>query len=180
MPDSLIRPLEQSIAAYLDKKLPQVAVRLWADVFGGAAPQSRSLICVGHSRSESETISKIPYSWKETATFEIRVECVDLRDHQKAMGIMESAIGLLAGVQWFQEWEAIAPVSYGVEGYRADAKIWSYTGTVTSSIARPCDALTPIEEIPTDSLRVVSVGLWNSYGLPGNENDRVIALDEWN
>jgi hypothetical protein len=156
MPDAPVM-LENAIAAELGKL--GARVRIFADAFrkeGGA--QQRINVLVGHSGSEHIWATEYPaVAGFEVASFEIRVESADIKNHQAAFSYLSAAMGLLRGFEPITNIRPILPFRYAPNGYDTQAGVWSYTGIVRAQIMRPAtyEFLEDIE--PTE---LITVGLW--------------------
>ena len=150
--------LELAIARKL-AELP-ARVKRFADEFRktGTAQQGISVL-VGHSTSEYQWSIEYPDpTGYEIASYEIRCECADIKNHSKALEYLTSAMTLLRGFEPYDGIKPVVPVRYAPAGYNTTAGIWSYTGIVRAAIARPQDEYPLIEDLP--EVTEVSLGIY--------------------
>lgn len=156
LPDAPIL-LERAIAGKLNELGNRV--RIFSDAFfrTGEVQQRINVLC-GHSSSEYVWATEFPApTGHELASFEIRVESADIKNHQAAFGYLASAMALLRGYQPYTSIRPIMPFRYAPGGYDPAAGTWTYTGVVRAMIQRP-GSYDLIEDIlPIES---VTVGLW--------------------
>jgi hypothetical protein len=150
--------IESAIAQKLGEL--DARVNLFADEFrkSGLAQQSVSVL-VGHSSSEFQwaTTQPEPVGF-ELATFEIRCEIADIKNHSKGLGYLTSAMDLLRGFEPYTSIRPIVPIRYAPQGYSTSGGTWTYTGTVQAAIMRPASEYELIEELP--EVTSVQLGLW--------------------
>lgn len=156
--------LEQAIAGKLSELGNRV--RIFSDAFrkSGEVQQRINVLC-GHSGSEYAWATEFPSpSGQEIASFEIRVESADIKNHQAAFGYLAQSMMLLRGYQPYTGIRPIMPFRYAPAGYDERAGTWTYTGIVRAMIQRP-GSYELIEEIPP--IEGVTIGLWRGNILPG-------------
>lgn len=149
--------LEQAIAGKLSELGNRV--RIFSDAFRktGEAQQRINVLC-GHSGSEYVWATEFPApTGHEMASFEIRVESADIRNHQAAFGYLAQAMAILRGYQPYTSIRPIMPFRYAPAGYDERLGTWTYTGIVRAMIQRP-GSYELIEEIPP--IEGVTVGIW--------------------
>lgn len=156
--------LEQAIAGKLSEL--GIRARIFSDAFKktGEVQQRINVLC-GHSGSEYAWATEFPApSGHEVASFEIRVESADLKNHQAAFSYLSEAMRLLRGYQPYTGIKPVMPFRYAPAGYDERAGTWTYTGIVRAMIQRP-GSYELIEDIlPIEG---VTVGLWRGNILPG-------------
>lgn len=150
--------METAIAQKL-AELP-VGVKLFADEFKKSGlPQQATSVLVGHSQSEYQWAVEYPEPvGYELASFEIRCECADIKNHSKALSYLTSAMALLRGFEPYEGIKPVVPLRYAPAGYSPQAGVWSYTGVVRAAIERPRDEYPLIAALP--EIESVSIGLY--------------------
>lgn len=161
---SIIVEYENQLAFEIEHRLNDVLkVLTWADAFSTENSTARSnQIIIGHQRTE-----RIQYAtdaqtghylyWKRYY-FEIRLELFTLKNHQKALDLLEQILDdVLAGYQPFAEIFPFVPQDSGNATRNKANGSWVYSASGYANVMSNVKTLTPLKPVSNVPLKLVQI-----------------------
>ncbi|MGL5925549.1 hypothetical protein [Chroococcidiopsis sp.] len=161
---SIIVEYENQLAYEVERRLNDVLkVITWADAFSTENSTARlNQIILGHQRTE-----RIQYTtdaqtghvlyWKRYF-FEIRVELLTLKNHQKALDLLEQILDdVLAGYQPFAEIFPFVPQDSGNATRNKANGSWIYSASGYANVLSNIKTLTPLKSASDVPLKLVQI-----------------------
>ena len=157
---------ERATVDYIESKLTDSKVKLWADAFNtDNTVKTKSQIFFGHQRTERNVFAKNSLGrtvYQKRYHFEIRVEIFTLRNHQDALQLIEVVLDeILPDFRPFWEFDPFTPGDSGQAQRNKSVGSWIYSGTGFTSISSDVTSLTPTLPNLSEG-RIIQVGLFNS------------------